>query len=114
MTPIFNPDAFEDLLDADERVRPGVIFVGSTSCPSCERMRPLYQRLARWLQAFDFYELNVDDFAEPAWDGWLTALFRDLELQYIPAQILLPSIGAPQVVMIKTPADFRQVLDTLY
>jgi thiol-disulfide isomerase/thioredoxin len=112
--PLCDPDALDDLLDAERRERRSVIFVGSHSCPPCNSLRPVYKRLARRLRGITFYDLNLDQFEDPAWEGWLTAVFKDLDLRYIPSQILLPVRGSAQVVRVGRAAPLRQALARLH
>jgi len=107
-------DALIQLLETDEREQPGLVLVGSRSCPPCIKLHPLIVELAEQKPTFAFYDFNVDDYAAPELDQALTALFQRWQLQFLPSQILLPSSGRPEVICSSKLAVIEEKLSKLY
>ncbi|MHA6193161.1 hypothetical protein ACX3YG_02095 [Pseudomonas wadenswilerensis] len=103
----------EDLLNTDERGRPGLMLVGSASAPQPPALLTHVQHLAALLPQFVFYELDLDDYRTPHQSMALNRLLQDWQID-VPAQVLLPSNCLPTALHATRCEEIDKALKRLY
>lgn len=103
-----------ELLESDERNAPGMVLIGSATCPLSLDLQATIRQKAPELPQFVFYELNIDDYSDPDDDLTLTRLLSEWHADTLPAQILLPSKNRPSVINAVSLAGIKKALHLLY
>ncbi|OLS59295.1 hypothetical protein [Pseudomonas putida] len=107
-------DSLTRLLETDERDTPGMILVGSTTCPLSLELQANIRARAPALPQFVFYELNIDDYSAPGQDLAVTRLLSEWQADGLPAQILLPSNRPPVAINKTSLGEICKALKDLY
>ena len=71
-------DALTRLLESDERDTPGMVLVGSSTCPRSLELQALIRKNAPAFPQFVFYEFDIDDCSAPGDDLAVTRLLGEL------------------------------------
>ncbi|MGH8381878.1 hypothetical protein [Pseudomonas sp.] len=100
------------LLKPGNNQTPGVILVGSGTCPSCQTLHEEVKQ-ATQPASFKLYAIDVDAYAEPALNIALRDILRPLGIEYLPSQILLPANGKPKVICKFNLPEIKQELAKL-
>ena len=107
-------ESLTEVLESDERDRPGVILIGSFSCPLYAHLQPRVEAMAHALPQFAFYDFVVHHGERPIQNRELARIIARWRINPLLSQILLPSIGTPHTISTSQPEKIRSALRRLY
>lgn len=103
-----------EVLESDERARPGIILIGSSSCPPYLDLQPRIEALAQAMPQFAFYDFTVDHGERPIRNPELAEVIAQWQINPLLSQVLLPSTGKPQTISTDKVERIRKALHRLY
>ncbi|MCU1720988.1 MULTISPECIES: hypothetical protein [unclassified Pseudomonas] len=107
-------ESLAGILESDERDRPGIILIGSSSCPPYVNLQPRIQALAQSMPQFVFYDFTVDHREPSDRKQKLARIIMDWQINPLLSQVLLPSSGKPQTISTNNIERIKKELHRLY
>ena len=103
-----------EVLEIDERAKPGVILIGSFSCPLYVQLQSRIDAMAQSMPQFAFYDFIFEHGERPIRNRELAQIVDRWQINPQLSQVLLPSIGKPRTISAYRPEIIRSELRRLY
>lgn len=107
-------ESLTEVLQSDERARPGMILIGSPSCRPFLDMQSRIEVLAEAMPQFAFYDFTVDHGERRVRNRQLAQLIAQWQINPVLSQVLLPSTGKPQTISTDKEKIIKKALRELY
>ncbi len=107
-------ESLVEVLEADERNRPGIILIGSSACVPYLNLRALLDALAQAMPQFAFYNFTVDEHKRSIPKHEMAQILADWKINPQLSQVLLPSSGKPHTISANKVEKIRKELKELY
>lgn len=103
-----------ELLKSDERARPGIVLIGSFSCPLYVQLLSGIETMAQSMPQFAFYDFIFEPGEHRLHNPELATIISHWRTNRQLSQVMLPSIGKPYTISAYRPALIRSELRRLY